>query len=80
LYLHRTKVDFYEKDIECLGENGEKRIMQGKKKPTLLRIVTTMQAKPSCRKGCVMFAIHVSNDEGKDVEDAKIFKRYLVLQ
>ena len=23
LYLHRTKVDFYEKSIECLDDNGE---------------------------------------------------------
>ena len=27
LYLHRTKVDFYERDIECLDDDGEKGIL-----------------------------------------------------
>jgi len=27
LYLHRTKVDCYEKTIECLDENGEQRVL-----------------------------------------------------
>ena len=39
-----------------------------------------MQDKRTCRKGCVMLAVHISSDKGKDVEDEKIFKRYLVLQ
>lgn len=41
-----------------------------------MRMVTTMQAKRSYSKGCVMFAVHISSDKGKDFEDAKIFKRY----
>ena len=43
LYIHKTKLDFYDKAIECLDENGEQRILQGKKKETLVRMVTTMQ-------------------------------------
>jgi len=39
-----------------------------------------MQAKCSCKKGTVMFTIHVSSDKGKDVEDVDVLKRYLVLQ
>jgi len=42
LYLHRTKVDFYDKAIECLDENGEEIVLWGKKKATLVRMVTTM--------------------------------------
>ena len=38
-HLHRTKVDCYEKAIECLDGNGEKGILQGKKKPTSVRMV-----------------------------------------
>jgi len=34
LYLHRTKVDFYDKAIECLDDNEEKIIFWGKMKPT----------------------------------------------
>jgi len=49
-------------------------------KPTSVRIVTAMEAKRSCKKGCVMFEVHISNDKCKDVEDEKILKRYIVLQ
>lgn len=42
-------------------------------------MVTTIQAKCSCKKVCVMFAVHVSSDKGKDVEDEEIFQRYHVL-
>jgi len=42
LYLHRNKVDCYQKDIESLHENGEQIILQGKKKVTSVIMVTTM--------------------------------------
>jgi len=73
-------VDCFDKATECLDDNEEKRILHGKKKPTSVRMVTTMQAKHNCRKGCVMFEVHISSDKGKYVEDAKIFKRYPLLQ
>ena len=41
LYLHRTKLDCYAKSIECLDDNGEHKILQGKKKATSVRMVTT---------------------------------------
>lgn len=78
LYLHRTKVDFYDKSIECVDDNGEPRVLQGKKKATSVRIVTVMQAKRSHRKGCI-FAVHISSDKRKEVEDADVLSRYLVL-
>lgn len=43
-------------------------------------MVKTVQAKRSCKKGCVMFAINISSSKGKDVDDEKIFKRYHVLK
>ena len=70
LYLHRTKVDCYDKAIECLDDNGEQRVFQGKKKETSIRMVTFMQEKCSCRKGRVLFAMHISSDKGKEVKDA----------
>jgi len=42
LYLHRTKVDCFDKAIECVDDSGEKRTLKGKKKPTSVRMVTTM--------------------------------------
>eukprot|EP00253_Pinus_taeda_P034736 PITA_34736 len=75
LFTHKTKVDCYEKATEFLDYNGEKRILQGKKNPTLMRMVTTMHAKCNCKKGCVLFVVHVSSDKGKDVENDEVLKR-----
>ena len=54
LYFRRTKVDCYDKDIECLDDNGEHRILQGKKKATSIRMMTALQVKHNHRKGCVI--------------------------
>ena len=54
--------------------------MQRKKKPTSVRMVTNMQTKHSYKKGCVMFVVHISNDRGKEVEDANVLSRYPILQ
>ena len=43
-------------------------------------MVTTMQEKCSRRKGCVLFEVHIYSEKGKDVEDVKFFKRYMILQ
>ena len=43
LYLHRT--------IKCVDDNGEPRVLKGKKKATSIRIVKAMQEKHSHRKG-----------------------------
>ncbi len=79
LYLHRTKVVFYDKAIECLDDNGEQRVLHNKKKETLVRMVRNMQEKHSRRKGYVLFAMHISIHKGKDVEDAEALSRYPVL-
>lgn len=80
LYLHRTKVDCYEKAIKCLDDNGEQRVLQGKKKATSVRMVKVMQAKHIRRKGCVLFSVHISSDKFKEVEDVDFLRRYPVLQ
>ena len=63
-------MDFYDKAIKCLYVDGEKVILQGNEKPTLVRIVTTMQEKRSYSKVCVFFTMYISSDKGKDVKDA----------
>ena len=42
MYIHRIKVECYEKAIECMDDNGEQRVLQGKKKETSIRVVTSM--------------------------------------
>jgi len=41
-------------------------------------MVIDMQEKHSSKKGCAFFMVHISSDNGKDVNDAEILKRYLV--
>ena len=79
LYIHRNKVDHYDKAIECLDDVGERRMLRGKKKPTSMRMVTTMQEKCSHKKCCVLLAAHISSDKGNGVEDVELLKRYIVL-
>jgi len=66
LYMHQAKVDCYEKNDIFLDEKGKKKILQGNKKTISVRLLTAMQIKHSCRKGCTMFARWVSRDEGID--------------
>jgi len=80
LYLHRTKADCYDKSIECVDDNGEPRVLQGKKKATSFRMVTTMQAKCSHRKGCKLFVVHISSDKKKEAKDADVLNSYPMLQ
>lgn len=76
LLSQKTMVYFYKRDIKCLYDDAEKKIWQGKKNPTSVRMFTTMQAKRSCRKWCVLFAVHISSEKGKDFEYDKVLKRY----
>ena len=73
LFTHRTKVNCYENSIEFLVDDGDKRILQGNMIPTLVRIVTSMQENHNYRKGCVLFAMHVSINKGEDVDDNEFF-------
>ena len=43
-----------------------------RRRKTSIRMVTTMQTKCSCRNKCVLFAVHISCDKVKEVEDAYI--------
>ena len=61
-------------------DNGEQRILQGKKKTTSIRMVTTMQTKCSRRKGYGFFVLLISSNKGKYVEDAEVLNRYPILQ
>lgn len=69
-------MDCYDKSIECADDNGERRLLQGKKKATSVRMVIAMQEKCSQRKGCKLFTVHISSDKGKEVEDIDVLNKY----
>jgi hypothetical protein len=52
LELHKDKVDYYEKKIECVDDKGVIRSIKGEKTPIVVRKISTMQAKNSVCKGC----------------------------
>eukprot|EP00253_Pinus_taeda_P009960 PITA_09960 len=76
----RTKVDCFDKAIECVDDSCGKRTLKGKKKPTSVTMITTMHAKCSCIKICVVFGVKISSDKGKEVEGADVLSKYPVLQ
>ena len=80
LYLNKTKVDCYEKDIDCVDDNAEPRFLQGKKKATSVRMVTTMQEMRSRMKWCKLFAVHISSDKGKEVGGVDVLNKCPILQ
>ena len=41
-------------------------------------MVTTMQAKGNNNKLGVLFTVHIFSYKGKDVEDVKVLRRYLI--
>jgi len=78
LFIHMTKVDCYEKAIGFLCDDGGKRVLQRKKKPTSVRMVIVIQAKHSHRNAFVLFVVHVSSNKGKEYEDDEVLRKYLV--
>ena len=46
--------------------------MQSKKIETSIRMLTVMQVKRRHRKVCVLFAVHISSDKGKNVEQVEV--------
>ena len=64
----------------CLDNDGKRIIFLGKKKPVSIRMVIAMQVKRSHRKGCLLSAVYISNDKGKDVEDEEVLNNYPNLQ
>jgi len=45
-----------------------------------VRMVTAIQAKCSCKQGCVMFVVLISSDKGKEFGDAYFLRTYPVLE
>jgi len=43
-------------------------------------MVTIMKENHSHRKGCVLFASHISSDKVNEVEGAEVLRRYSFLQ
>ena len=60
LEAHRVKLDCYNKTFECMDEEGNPIIVRGIPKVLSVRHISAMQLKKFCRKGCRVYATHVS--------------------
>ena len=57
--MHKVKLDFYNKNFECMDEEGNPGIVRGIPKVISLREISAMQLKKLCRKGCRLYPTHV---------------------
>jgi hypothetical protein len=76
---HKSKLDFYNKTLECEDEEGKKRTLQGIQKPISVRQISSLQVKKYCKKGCSLYAIQILNsveDSKPSLEDHPILREY----
>ena len=52
LYAHSTKMDCWQKRVECVDDDGISRVILGVKRPISLRMISAMQLRQCLRKGC----------------------------
>ena len=61
---HRAIVNCEDKSVECLDDFGNPVLMNGVKRPIVLRHISAMPLTKAKRKGCQLYVAHV-----KDLED-----------
>ena len=79
LEAHRVKLDCYNKNFECMNEEGNLVVVKGIPKVISVRQVSAMQLKKFCRKGCKLYAAHVlevvENDTPR-LEDYQVLQEF----
>jgi hypothetical protein len=79
LVSHKTKLECYNKTLECEYGKGRKINLQGNQDPVSVRQISSLQVKKYCIKGCPLYAIQVLNsiDNNKpSLEDHPILREY----
>ena len=59
LEAHIVKLDCYNKNFECLDEEGKTRVVRAIPKVISVRKISGMQLKKFCRKGFQLYATHI---------------------
>jgi hypothetical protein len=79
LASHKTKLDCYNKTLECENEEGRNVTLQGIQKHVSVRQISTLQVKKYCRRGCPLYANQVLEfveDDKPSLEDHPILREY----
>jgi len=67
------------KEVTCLDEEGNQRIVQGIPREVFVKEISTMQLKKCYGKGCQLFATHMeeaSKDKVSNLEDHMVLKHF----
>jgi hypothetical protein len=59
LDTHKTKLDCYNKNLECEDEEGRKITLHGIQNHVSVRQISSLQVRKYCRKGCRLYGIQV---------------------
>ena len=59
LKSHRVNLEYYNKNFECMDDEGTQRVVRGIPKVIFVKNTSTMQLKNFCRKGCRLYVAHV---------------------
>ena len=73
---HREKLDCYNKNFECLDEEGNLRVVRGIPKVISIRKISTMQLKKFCRKGFQLYAAHILEAIGDETPRLRTIRCY----
>jgi hypothetical protein len=77
LATHKSKLECYNKTLECEVDKGKKRTLKGIHKPVSVTQISSLQMKKYCRKGCPLYAIQVLisvEDHKPNLEDNPILR------
>ena len=79
LESHRVKLDCYNKNFECIDEEGNPVVVKGIPKVISVQQVSAMQLKKFCMKGCQLYAAHIlepTGDETPRLEDYQVLQEF----
>ena len=65
----KAMMNCWDKTLHCIDEEGKPFILKGKKKPTSVRQISTLQLKRIARKGYQLYAVHVEELEQQPEEN-----------
>jgi hypothetical protein len=76
---HKTKLDCYNRTLECENKEGRRVTLQGIQNHVSVRQISKLQVKKYCRKGCPLYEIHVLKSIENDkpsLENHTILREY----
>jgi hypothetical protein len=80
LEKHQSKVDYYNKVVECFDEQGNPREVKGISHPISIINISALQLRKFFKKGFQVYGVHIFysiKDKGLKFEDYKLLQEYV---